>query len=285
MKELVINFPRNLYTNVVGLNFLSNQFEKINNEQVHVILDFTHNQWVDANLSSIISLLIDLITEKNNGRVTIRYIDNDVISIFKKNGFFQKYNLDTEDDYYNSTIPLRDFRIEQEEDFLFHLIERVMPKINFTNTINESAIKSFQTSLSEVFTNVRLHSDSEKVYTCGQLYYNKDKVSFTIVNYGRTIGENVNVLMETSLTDAEAIYWATQEGNTTKRSDDNGGLGFPIVKNFLTNNNGTLIIKSGKGILEQSNDGARFKEYTSNFPGTIVSIETSIKNPIFWSDE
>jgi len=282
--ETVIKFPRNLYTDVVGLNFLSSQFSKIATENNHLILDFTKNIWTDANLSSIISLLIDCAKNKNNSRITIRHIDNEVMKIFRKNGFFEKYDLSIEKDVYDSTIPLRDFNVDQEEDFLYHLIEKVMPKINFRNTIDPGVVKSFQSSLSEIFTNVRLHSDSDKVYTCGQLFYNKEKVSFTIVNQGRTIKDNVNNITGKQLTDSESIYWAIKEGNTTKRVSDNGGLGFPIVKNFLANNNGTLFIKSGRGMLIYNDNNVRFKEYTAHFPGTIVSIESSLKKPLFWSD-
>lgn len=284
MGETVIKFPRNLYTDVVGLNFLSSQFSKIATENNHLILDFTKNIWTDANLSSIISLLIDCAKNKNNSRITIRHIDNEVMKIFRKNGFFEKYDLSIEKDVYDSTIPLRDFNVDQEEDFLYHLIEKVMPKINFRNTIDPGVVKSFQSSLSEIFTNVRLHSDSDKVYTCGQLFYNKEKVSFTIVNQGRTIKDNVNNITGKQLTDSESIYWAIKEGNTTKRVSDNGGLGFPIVKNFLANNNGTLFIKSGRGMLIYNDNNVRFKEYTAHFPGTIVSIESSLKKPLFWSD-
>ena len=71
----------------------------------------------------------------------------------------------------------------------------------------------------------------------------------------------------------EAIEWATQANNTTKRGDIPGGLGLKLLCEFIDLNNGSLQIVSDAGYWRRKSRHNKTARLRNAFPGTVVSVE------------
>ncbi len=239
--------------------------QNIQSSEVH--FDFGSTRFFEANLSAVFATVIEYLIQRGC-IVKLSNISDSVMGILKKNGFSKRYGLETTPDWYDSTIPFIVFNTEDDEGFTEYLNDQVIPKINLPLT--EDKKKIFKKCLQEVFENTRIHANSEKVYACGQFFPTKNKVAFSLVDLGNTIGENVRSKIRYAIRDCDAIDWATEFGNTTKLAKD-GGIGLHFLKEQMQNN-GDLIIISGDGYWIQSHSGIHYSRLPKVFPGTIVSI-------------
>lgn len=275
MNNLTYAVPNRVENGISGFGFFAKAYSDLSEISDHVItFDFSGTSWFEANLSAVFSSLIEVL--KLNGCVVEAIgINNSIQQIFMKNGFFARYNLGEIEDTYDSTIPFRKFSVDDVEGFTEYLNESVIPKIKLPLTRNQ--IRVFKKCLQEVFVNAGMHADSNCVYTCGQYYHAKQKVAFTIVDIGKTIGQNVrNKIPET--VDCDAIEWATQFGHTTK-IDRDGGIGLHFLKEYLAGN-GILHIVSGKGYWEQDGTNLFFRNTKHRFGGTIVNLVSDLSGEV-----
>lgn len=284
MNNYVIKVPNQVENDYMGFVFLTNLFNITEGFQnIRIELDFSKTRWFEANLASVLGAWIEQ-KLKHNCRIVISKPTRSVEKIFLKNGFFEKYNLGTLDDTFDSTIKYEVFTVEQVEDFANYVTENVIPKIRLE--LSNSIMKSLRLSLNEIFLNVKLHAGSQKVYTCGQYYHTYKKVAFTITDLGNTIGYNVQRKINNYISDDNAIDWATKYGHTTKEATDQGGIGLHIIDEFLTKNKGQFQIISGNGFWE-NNKGIinSYKMGNYSFPGTVVNIITKLENTFSWEEE
>ncbi|WP_456273612.1 hypothetical protein [Bacillus sp. AK031] len=276
MEKLIV-VPRTVENNSEGFHFLASIFEETKDlHKAHITLQFKNTRWFEANLSAVLSAWIE-VQRKNKNKVTFLKVSNSIRKVFLKNGFYTYYDKGSEDDIFDSTISFKVFNTDQDEDFITYIIEHVLPKIRLK--IENKVAKGFVSSLSEVFINVKTHAKSDQVITCGQYYHKHRKVCFTIVDIGKTIGNNVKAKLQNPyLEDHDAIDWATKWGNTTKQKDEPGGIGLHIIDEFLVRNGGTFQITSGNGYWEKEDGIISKEEMPSYFPGTIVNIQSSLEN-------
>lgn len=275
LNKYVHEVPREVENDFKGLMFFSEVFEKVQNlRNQEVVFDFSHTEWFEANLAAIFSSIIETL-KKQDCKVSFWKVNERTKLIFKKNGFYDHYNLGKEEDTYDSTIPFHIFRVDDGEGFTNYLNEEVIPKIKLDLTTYQ--IRFFKKCLQEVFENASIHANSDCVYTCGQYYPHKQKVAFTIVDVGQTIGRNVRKKLP-EIIDCDAIEWATQFGNTTKVAKD-GGIGLDFLKKYLRNN-GVLQIISGQGYWEQDLENIFIRNTSYIFNGTIVNLISDLSGQI-----
>ena len=86
--------------------------------------------------------------------------------------------------------------------------------------------KKVRECMLEIFINAQAHGDTKNIFSCGQLYPQKGKIDFSIVNLGSTIQKNVSHYRQLEISSIEAIEWAIQEGNTTRRSQKSNTWGY-----------------------------------------------------------
>jgi len=288
MDKFVINVPRTVENDFIGFSFLSSLFEKTEGfREMDIELEFKNTRWFEANLASTLGAWLEL---KFIHGCTIYFsnITNSIENIFKKNGFYEKYQLGSIDDFYDSTIKFEIFSVKQDDDFSNYITQKVIPKIRLD--LSNPVMKSFKLSLNEIFINVQLHAKSDKVYTCGQYYHTHQKVAFTITDMGNTIGNNVREkLSKDYISDSTAIEWATKYGNTTKEHTDvhteAGGIGLHIIEEFLVENNGVFQIISGNGFWENNEGVINKVNLDYYFPGTIVNIISKLENTFTWEND
>lgn len=273
--KIIYKVPSSIENNFQGFMFFSEVFEHFNRIQSkRIIFDFSRTEWFEANLVAVLTSIVEKL-KRQDCTISLLNVSHKIKLIFKKNGFYDHYNLGSEIDTYDSTIPFRIFNVEDGEGFTEYLNEEVIPKIKLPLT--KIQIRYFKKCLQEVFENASMHAGSTYVFTCGQYYHKNQKVAFTIVDVGETIGKNVRKKIP-DLIDCDAIQWATEFGNTTKVAKD-GGIGLHFLKNYLINN-GILQIISGDGYWEQNSGRMFIRRTPFFFGGTIVNLISDLNGVI-----
>ena len=162
-------------------------------------------------------MILEKIKIKNN-KIYFRNIPNYLRQILINNEFLlslesQKFQWSR----YNF-LAYKKFKVEEKETFEEYLIEKFdeFTKENLLNFNKKDTVRA----ISEMFANVKMHTNSEKVVTCG--YYDKDKkeMYFTISNHGITISKTIErkngYIFEEEI---EAIEWAVKKSSSTRHNN------------------------------------------------------------------
>lgn len=274
--SIVKSIPRKIENDFEGVTNLLKIYHELMQEPLieSVVFDFQLNKWFEANMVTILATVFESLYRRHEGvKIYLENVNSKVENIFKKNGFYDSYNLGLQEDTYNSTIKFVPFSMEEEDKFSEYLEQIVMPKINLN--ISQEEKRYFKTCMQEIFQNTKMHASSDILYTCGQFFPQKSKVALTLADIGVTIGENVRKkLNDFNLNDADSINWATDFGNTTK-IDDDGGIGLHMLKQYIEQN-GELIIVSGNGYWESKMGKEYHRKLKYYFNGTIINICTNL---------
>lgn len=127
-----------------------------------------------------------------------------------------------------------------EEDYYLSFLNEELSSYNLKE---EQKIKLL---LSELFTNIKMHSNS-KIGSV-MVSAHSEKIVFCITNIDITIKENITRKKE-FLLDEEAIIWALKKGKSTRKKVS-GGLGFYYLRKFLAELGGRFTIVSGNARLQ-----------------------------------
>ncbi|MDO5114047.1 MAG: hypothetical protein Q4E67_06690, partial [Planctomycetia bacterium] len=170
-------------------------------------------RWFDASMCAVLGALLEDLSH-----VTVTTENQNIRSILCKNRFLLQYGEPWEADTYNTTIPYR--RCTPEETLTRESIQSVQKLLNLEGfpTTSPSLQRSISQSIFELFDNVRVHSRSPVVCTCGQHYPKKHLIDFVIVDRGIGFYECIREQRPSISNALEAILWALEEGNTTKLS-------------------------------------------------------------------
>ena len=244
----------------------------------HVILNFQKNNWFDANLSCILGATLSSMQDKLN-TIHLENLSEEIKEIFRKNEFLSYFGeIDHILDGHNTTVPYMKFDKMELKGF-----ENYLEKYLFSNSslpsMSEGLTKKMKESILEIFMNARTHSNCKFIFSCGQLFPQEGCFNFTVVDIGTTIRRNVaDFLNKPTLNSVEAIDWAVQESNTTRKGNIPGGLGLSILLSFIELNRGKIQIVSDNAYWAKiPNDYIR-KELNNSFDGTIINIEFNIKD-------
>ena len=135
-------------------------------------------------------------------------------------------------------------------------------------------LKKFRESVFEIFSNAVLHSHTELgIFSCGQFFPARNRFDFTVADLGIGIRKNVCDNLRQDLSPVDALIWATQEHNTTKRGKVPGGLGLTLLSEFIDLNGGCIRIVSDAGYWRRKNKRTNTSLLGQPFPGTVVSVE------------
>src|SRR5690606_25003396 len=105
-----------------------------------------------------------------------------------------------------------------------------------------------------------------------QFYPQKNKIEFTIVDTGIGFKNRINKRFQINLSAEKAILWAIGDKKTTKQGIT-GGLGLPILKEFIHVNRGKMQIVSNEGFYQFSRNKVMTDTFKGQFPGTIVNLQ------------
>ncbi len=134
-------------------------------------------------------------------------------------------------------------------------------------------LKKFRESIFEIFSNAVWHSRTRLgIFSCGQYFPKKSLLNFTVADLGVGMRRNIRDHLGFELSGEEAIVWATEANNTTKRGPVPGGLGLKLLREFIDLNGGCLQIVSDAGFWQCKDARVSTTLLDHPFPGTVVNI-------------
>lgn len=237
-------------------------------------LDFSRVSFLDANMAAPLGAVLARIADRFNA-VEIVNVPPMVERILRKNGFLTQFRYLPLDDSNRTTIPFK--RLQRSDEGLFedylqrHLKGKGIPQMT------EGLGKVFKQKLFEVFQNAVIHSESELgIFVCGQFFPQMQKLDLTIADAGIGIRDNVRrYFCDPKIASVPAIRWALQEGHTTKKGKQPGGLGLKFLHDFARLNKGRIHIVSRFGFYEFNAGQESFAKLENDFPGTTVTLEVN----------
>ncbi len=282
----IFSFPKNLTTDFDGFAFLGSiNISTWNFTESVVILDFTGNEFFDPNLCSPLGCLIDDLSLRKNS-VLFSGINDETEKLFKRNGFYGyvSTNYQKRQQVFQETdfkIDYRKFALADIGAFQVYIYESVFMHDDFPK-MSPALKKEINRSILEIFNNAHTHGKCDYIHTCGY-YSRRDKVlNFTMSDMGVTIRKNVNNYFKrgNKISGISAISWAVEQGNTTKKVEDNipGGLGFSLIRDFLKLNKGSLQIVSSDGYWQEADIKITERAMETRILGTIVNLRFNLND-------
>lgn len=248
-----------------------------------IILDFQANTWFDANLLPVVYAIVEFGRLKN---VTSSYLNQHNCKLHElliRNGFAKCcFRLEHQPLQQETTIPFKVFRASDTYGFSAYMDAELL---RYFPNMDLSIKRAISTYIQELFGNAQIHGTCSQVYTCGQYYFQKHKMDFTIVNLGKTIGDNVVEFLLESNADLPVsnIAWAVEPNHSTKR-DYSGGIGLSLMRDFIRLNCGKFQIVSGNEFWELNGNSECTKNFNISFPGTIINIEIDQNDKNIYED-
>lgn len=272
---------RNLGTNINSHNCLSALATNVMTINANnLVIDMKNVEYIASNQFAVLGCIMDTFVRDDDKRtLMLSGVAHHITELIRKNGFCQHFNLEKLPDTNNTVIPYKYFSVDEIEDYerylLLHLLNRDdLPLM--TSDVKNNILDY----LLEIFKNVKDHTTSERIYTCGQFFPKSSMLYFTMVDAGETIPHNVRMYFDkyNQLPPDNTLLWALQEGHTTSDDDGPRGIGLSLIKNFIALNKGCFYIVSGKNIYEITKKGERYFEMEASFPGTIVTLAFNLRD-------
>ena len=238
-------------------------------------VDMSDVVWFDANMCAPLGAVLYPFYQAGQ-QIILSGVRSDIQGILQRNGFFQNFGFDRpkKPDIYGTTIEYQRFERSDIQPFrqyvARHFAEKPMPGMS------PALHTKFRESISEIFENAVDHSSSKLgIFACGQLFPLRERLDFSIADRGVGIRANIERHTELNLSPEEAIAWALEGENTTRRRQEGkpGGLGLKLIRRFVELNGGRLQIISDAGYGSFGAGPVESKMFEAPFPGTVVNIE------------
>ncbi|MCZ0932111.1 MAG: hypothetical protein OXJ52_03045 [Oligoflexia bacterium] len=283
-------FEKEVRSDKEGLDQLAKLEEKSRELRSETLkLDFTQTNFFDAHLCSGLGAVLTQV-DKNSNKIQFEFgtEESKIENTLKRNAFMYPFGRGFLPDRYGTTIKYKKFKADKPLEFKEYLTKHLF-NLKDMPEMTEGSKKQIFKSLIEVFNNPSLHAGCDHVFACGQYYPNEKHIDFCIANLGRTIHENVKDYLGSDFSkiiDIKSlntpIWWAIQEGNTTRRGLHPGGFGLSVLKKFLGKTGGRLQICSKNEFWQEYWDiepsAKRVSHLSSSIKGTIVILRFQVTN-------
>ena len=234
-------------------------------------IEVSIRQWFSANISAALGSVVDLL-QSNLNTVQFVVMDSSIENILSKNGFLSHYgNFTNKKDNWHTTIPYQKLKPTDGTFFKKYVYLELLQREELPQ-MSLPAREAIAEGIYEIFVNSQMHSQTDRIYTCGQFFPTKNKIEFTIVDTGIGFKNRINQHFNKQLSATQAITWAVKDRHTTK-TDTPGGIGLAKLSEFIKLNKGKLQIISNEGFYELSSSGEITNKFTQEFPGTIVNLQ------------
>lgn len=238
----------------------------------NVEINMNTTRWFDADMCAAFGAILYSLGERLN-TVNLVGIRSSVGTILAKNGFLSHYGRVQIHDQWGTTIPYQRFDVKDDHYFAEYIENELIHRSEMPK-MSQGLLKKFRESIFEIFNNAVHHSRTKLgIFSCGQFFPNQNRLDFTVADLGVGIRQNVEDYTKRKFSPGNAIVWATEEFNTTKRGKLPGGLGLRILCEFIDLNGGSIQIVSDAGFWQRKNEKTVTKPLSHPFPGTVVSVE------------
>jgi len=235
-------------------------------------INMTAVNWFDADMCAALGAILYYLSHSAN-TIQLTNICTSVERILSKNGFLSNYGRKRMPDTWGTTIPYQRFDVKDDRYFARYVETELVHRSEMPS-MSPGVLKKFRESVFEIFSNSVIHSQTKLgIFSCGQYFPTRHRLDFSVADLGIGIRKNVRKNAELDLAAEEAIVWATQGRNTTKRGRIPGGLGLKLLGEFINLNGGRLEIVSDAGYWKLEKGRTSTTRLGHPFPGTVVSIE------------
>lgn len=256
---------RNDAASFVALARLHADLSQHSGQTVH--LDWSEVQWFDAHLSAPLRTIV-LHGQARGNSFRLAGLRRSVRDILSKNGLLKRKLPDV----HRTTMPVQGFALDDSKGFAQYTKKNLsrpeMPRMT------PQLQRKLHEGIDELFANSSMHSDSPlKVVVAGQFYPLKHLLTMSISDGGIGIVGSLRKSGLAMRNHSEAIEWAMETNNTSKRGDIPGGLGLAVLREFIAANNGKLLVASKRGFWCQRGRSVEKSSMELEFPGTAVILE------------
>ena len=243
-----------------------------------ICLDFNELSFIDPSGVTALSNTIEWLKKRG---VTCVFrnakIHRDAIKFLDDSQFFANFldgeTLSPAASTRSTTLPL--CRVSHSESFQW-LEMRLMPWLMSKLNMNRSSLSQIDTSLKELFNNIRDHSGEDIGCVFVQHYPKIDQIVFSISDFGVGIPSTIS-RVRSFRDDGDALLFACQDGTSARSIKTNMGVGLHfLIQNVVGLNGGRLNIHSGHGSVScYAEDGTERRVVQAPmgfYPGTLVEI-------------
>ena len=242
-------------------------------------IDMRGTNRFDADMCAMLGAILHWVGAKSNN-VSLTNIQPKVKETLSMNGFLNYYGHEEISDPLERSISYKQFDVTDERLFSEYIEKEFLHRPGIPE-LSQGMLKKFRESIFEIFSNAVLHSRTKLgIFSCGQFFPKQKTLDFTVVDLGVGFQRNVTRYEGRKMAPEEAIDWATQGNNTTKRGSVPGGLGLKLLCEFIGLNGGRIQIVSDAGYWKQEHKETTKTALSYRFPGTAVSgeINTADRN-------
>lgn len=277
MTECTIHFPQKMSNNVKFINYITNLYKILRTNQYDsIILDFRNTLYFETNLLAILGYFIEefsskgikfrLIITVSPGREKEVSTEDVISSLFEL--YLENYSLALKPRKIGNRYPDESNRL-----LLYDL-----------KMLNLKEYEKVKILLSELFANLKMHTLYQEGIYAGFHNYKDNTLIFSVVNYDVTIARQI--LQKRSIEfedDLNAIVWAMRKHNSTRYHEESGGLGLFLLRKYICQLDGKIIIISGDCYLEfdkscyQDMDEniitiKKYSQLANRYEGTIITM-------------
>lgn len=266
------------YSSHSRLSKLAIYMSKLNAREI--IIDFQRVQFIASNQFAVLGcILSSYITNHPQSNIYFQHLNAKITETIRKNGFYKHLGLEKLADTYNTVIPYTIFNMDEINEFEKYILLKIFNRSDIPQ-MSERAKSNIMDNILEIFNNVKEHTHSSKIFTCGQYFPSSSLLYLTIVDSGETIQYNVNKYFKNinAIPPDNTLEWAMVAGNTTRSAKTPGGLGLSLLKDFVELNMGHLYIVSGNETYEKKGEKERYKYMEPSFTGTIVTVAFNLSD-------
>jgi anti-sigma regulatory factor (Ser/Thr protein kinase) len=276
-EEFPFRWPKEIKNDNEGLRFLSEIYSSTNQlRDSKILFDFSDAASFSLDLCAPVGAIIDSLRRRNNV-VNVVKVNEKLKNQFTANRFLQSlfpyYQIPVKPSY----IMYKCFTNKQDDTF-FDYVHTDLLNYSGIPAMTNDLKAEIATNIQEIYHNAYTHGDCSHVYTCGEYNRDRNMLTFTIADIGKTIHDKVKEYKKNELlTGRECIEWAVISGNTTRNQNIPGGLGIGLMRDFLKYNKGWLKIVSSNGSWrEEETIISTDNDFT--FQGTIVSFGINLSD-------
>jgi hypothetical protein len=237
-----------------------------------VEIDMAAVSWFDADMCAALGAILYHLSHSAN-TIRLTNIRANVEMVLSKNGFLSNYGRKRAPDTWGTTIPYQRFDVKDDRYFARYVETELIHRPEMPG-MSPGLVKRVRESVFEIFSNSVIHSQTKLgIFSCGQYFPRRHRLDFSVADLGVGIRKNVMEHTGLDLAAEQAIVWATQGRNTTKRGKIPGGLGLKLLGEFINLNGGWLRIVSDAGCWKLEKGRTSITRLDYPFPGTVVSLE------------
>jgi len=271
--DLTINCPRSLINNFKSYNFLQISDRVIlQSDKCKVIWNMAHTKVFHTNLLAVFYYIFQ--KNMHKGKQIVIKLPNRDITYSSKALFeiFKYYSSDQRAFFKPRTIG--DNNIRETEDILLKYLKR----------LKLADYESVKTIMSELFANIKMHTENHNGFMSADMVKQDNKIVLSIVNGDYSLPYQLELERKMIFeSDRNAVLWALKKSNSTRKDNESGGLGLYLLRKYMHQMGGEIIICSGHCFLKL--DGTCFDDkddtkinviesyyMNDSFEGTIITL-------------